>query len=330
MPTLQQLDALADQVPVMNQKAAKKAQAATSYNLQNQVAAAPAAPGVSLTQAAQTAAPTAVTAHAAPAVQAAQQTQAQLGQVAQVGLQAKQTADSTALATQARANQEEATTADNAARLQAARSDLAMRKRVTGAEQAAARRLQSMGIELDTKVQLATIRQREQLSRLGGDVRDKILDARLRFDRDEMGRRFTNERQLADYTLASARSDIELKDKLREMQQTQDRKVQLLEMAERRIREAIQQGFVAGQQQLDNQHKAKLAQIAADMRKKIQKEKAKANANNAMITGAFTIAGAVIGGVWNGGLGAPAGAMLGASVGQGVGSMVAGASQSQG
>ena len=328
MPTLQELDALADQVPIINQKAARQAQAGASYNLQQQVGGAAPTPGTNVNKVAQSVAPQAVQAQAAPVLAAAQQTQQQLGQVAQVGLAQQATTAQTSLANQERSQREELVSRENTQKLEQARADITSRKRVTGAEQASAKRLQALGIEVDNKVQLATLRQREQLSRLGGDVRDKILDSRLRFDRDEMGRKFTNERQLADYVLANAKTEQDFRDKLREMQQVHQRKIQMLEISERKIREAVQRGFISEQQQLDNEQRAKLSQLAAKMREKIQKEKADARNKNSMITGAFTIGGAIVGGVLGagaGGVGAAPGAMIGASAGAAAGGLVSGA-----
>lgn len=324
MPTLEQLDALANAVPQLNKKAASQASAVKTQQQRQQVGQAQLPPGVSTVRAAQAAAPQAVAGQAQVAVAAQQQTQQQLGQIAQAGLQTVQANDANALATQERTQREQLARQDMAQKLELSRSDLGMRKKVTGAEQAAAQRLQKFGIEMDNRLQLATIRQREQLNRLGGDAKDKILDSRLRFERDEMGRRFSNERQLADYAMANAKTEQEFASKMREMQQAHNRKIQMMEVAEKKLRQAMMQGFTSQQQLLDNQSRARIAKMAADMKEKIRKEKAKATGNAMMIQGAFTVAGAVVGGMYTGGTGTAAGAMVGASAGSAVGSMVAG------
>ena len=67
MPTLDTLNALANAVPVLNKKAADKAEANRTYQTKQQVGAATVQPGMSTTRMAQTAAPQAVAqqAHAA-------------------------------------------------------------------------------------------------------------------------------------------------------------------------------------------------------------------------------------------------------------------------
>jgi hypothetical protein len=324
MSTLAQL---ADAVPVLNQRAAKQAQANRAVALQSQVGQAQVQPGVSATRAAQVTAPQAVGQQAQVQTAGNEQTQQQLGQVANVALQTKATATESNLAAQEQDQRERLAAQENTQKLQLARADIAMRKKVTGKEMETARRLQTMGIELDNKLQIATIRQREQLNRLGGDVKDKILDSRLKFERDDMGRKFTNERQLADYNLANAKTEQEFNEKMREIQQQQERKLQLLEVVEKKMRQELEQSWQFSEQTLDNQSKARMVQALADMKERIRKEQAKARNNAAMWQAGGTIAGAVVGGAVGsaaGGVGAVPGAMIGASVGGAVGTVAGG------
>ena len=316
MPTLDTLNALANAVPAMNERAAKKAQAQKTTQLQTQLGAAPAATpaGVSGTRMAQAAAPQAVEQQAAPAVAATAATTNQLGQIAQTGLAVQQTNDQANLAAQQQQQQRDLAAKESALKLKTQRDDLAMRKRVTGNEQASANRLSKLGIEMDNKLQLATIRQREQLTRLGGDVKDKILDSRLRFERDDMGRKFTNDRQLADYNLSNAKTEVEFKDKMREMQQVRERKIQILEVAERKMREAVERGFLSNQQRLDGESRMKIIKAAADIREKIREETARAN----NIQQGFMAAGGIIGAFFG-----PVGFAAGTAVGSGIGSVAA-------
>ena len=326
MATLKQLNALADAIPVMSQKSATQARANQTVQLQQAVGGAQVQPGQNVNRMAQAAAPAAVAQDAATQAQLAQQTTQQLSQVGQLGLQTTATQAQNSLAAQERAQREGLATQQQQQQLNTARADIAMRKKVTGAEQAATQRLSKLGIDMDNRLQLMTVRQREQLTRLGADVRDKILDSRLKFERDDQGRKFSNWRQMADWELANAKTEVAFKDKLREMTQLQERKVQMLEMSERKIMEVIKRGWISAEQQLDNEQKAKLASMAAQMREKIEREKAEARNRASLITGAFTIGGAIIGGWLGSYAGATApGAMAGAGVGQGVGMMAAGA-----
>lgn len=314
MASLDALNKLADAVPAMTQRAAKAAQANNAISMQQQLGSAPMQPGINANRIAQQAAPQAVQQQTQTALAAGEQQQQQLQQVGQMGLAAQKAQDQAGLASQQAANQNELATRGAESRLTSSRAELAMRKRTTLAEQEAASRLQSMGITMDNKLQMATIRQREQLTRLGADVKDEILDSRLRFENDEMGRKFSNERQLADWTITNSKNEIELQDRMREMQQTAEREIQLLEVAEQRIRQTLVNDFSQQQQTLDNEAKVKLAQMAADMREKIRKKQAKAANNAAMWQAGGTIVGA--------GVGAMAGnPTAGAAVGGGIGTV---------
>ena len=337
MPTLDQLSALAEAVPEINNRAAKQAQARNSVQAQQQASTASGdsirssvglggderargtVAGESSLRLAQGMAPGAVAGQAQPVLQAGAETQQTEGQIAGTALQATGAAGQADLAAQSQAQQSELAAQDQAQRLAASRSDIVMRKKVTASEQASAARLQSMGIETDAKLQIATIRQRDQLNRLGGDVKDQLVDARMRFERDDMGRKFTDERQLADWVTANAKTDQQAQDSLREMQQTQQRKVQILEAAQKAVMVSMQQGFTANQSQLDNDQRYKLATLASNLRAKIARETA--DIRNKY--GIYSAAGGLIGGVAGAFVGGPAGAVVGSSVGSAVGGMVA-------
>jgi hypothetical protein len=315
--TIDQLNALASAVPEMNKKAKKTAQANQLVQTQAQVGAAQPAPGMSTTRLAQAAAPQVQQAQAQIVATAAQQNQQQLGQVAQMGL-AQQAADGQeALAAQQRAVQEQLAAKERAQKLEMSRADLAMRKKVTGAEQAAATRLQGLGIEQDNKLQIATIRQREQLERLGGDVQDRIVNDRLRFERDETGLKFSNERQLADYNILNSQTQDIFDDKMREMAQTRSRKIQLLEAAAKRMEQSVRNAWSSGEQLFDNQSKQRIAQMVIDMKETIRREQAAA----ANTMARWQAGGAIVGGII-GIVGGPAGIAAGAAVGGAVGSTI--------
>jgi hypothetical protein len=323
MATLDQLNALAAAVPVMNQKAARQASAAKTVGLQQQIGTAQAPPGQTSVRTAQAAAPQATLQQAEIAANTVQQNTQQLTDVAQTGLAAQGAEAEAGLQRQQNAQQLALTSQENQQKIAMSRQDIAMRKRVTGSEQASAQRLQKVGIEVDNKLQIATLRQREQLDRLGGDVKDKIINSRLQFDRDEIGRKFTNDRQLADYALANAKTELEFKEKMREVQQTQERKIQLMEIAEKKMLGALENNWIASERQLDNENRAKIAKMAADMREAIEREKAGSAGRMAMWQAGGTIAGAVAGSFF-GPAGTYAGAAAGAAVGGAVGTAAGG------
>ncbi len=319
MPTLDQLNALADQVPQLTAKAAAAQQAQQAAQTQQQIGQTKVAPG-NVTQTAQAAAPGLVQADTKIATGAQAATQAALGQVANTGLAVQSTQDKAAQAAQDQAAQEAATTAANAEKAKQVNDDLGMRKRVTAAEQESAKRLSSLGIEQDNNLQLMTIRQRQQLAQLGGDVKQQILDSRLQFDRDEMGRKFSNERQLADYAIANAKTQQDFDAHMQTMQETAYRKTQLLQSAFQKINSMVQNSFTSQEQELDNQKKQQLIQLSIALKERIRKEKAKAANTMAQWQAGGTIVGAVVGAVVTGGN--PAGAMAGGAIGGSLGTVI--------
>lgn len=319
MPTLDQLNALANDVPALTQKAAQQKQAQQALQMQQQIQGTNiAGSGVSATQAAQAAAPAATNATAQIEGQALQTQQKGLADVGQTALENVTEADKASQATQEQAAQTQLTTQQNQQKMQLVSADLAMRKRVTADEQASAKRLSNMGIEQDNTLQMLTVRQRQQLSRIGGDVKQKIVDDRLQFERDELGRKFSNERQLADYNLATAKTNQDFQLKLQQMSETADRKNQLLQVAYEQINYAMQNGFDSEQQELSNETKAKLIQMKTDADLALQKARAAAGARLATYQAVGAVAGAIIGGVISGGAGAAAGAAAGSAAGTAV------------
>lgn len=328
MPTLQQLDALANQVPVLNKKAAAQGQAQRGTQLQAQIGSAQTPAGQSATRSAQAAAPGVIATEGAAAAKTIEANTAGLSDVAGVALGVQGANADASLARQQSGANAALTATDNANRANAQRNELAMRKRVTGKEQASQQRLQKVGIEVDNKLQVASIRQRKQLESLGGDVKTKILDSRLQFERDDMGRKFTNDRQLADYVTANVKSDIEFKAHAREIEQASDRKLQLMEIAERRLSQSTQQDWQGSEAHLNNENRARIARLAADMRAKIAKEQSASKGRMAMWQAGGMIVGAIVGGVIGTfaapGVGTVAGASAGASVGGAAGTMAGG------
>ncbi len=179
-------------------------------------------------------------------------------------------------------------------------------------------RLSHFGIETDNNLSFLNRVQREQLAALGSDIKQQIFDGRLQFAKDEQGRKFTNERQLADFALSSTQNAHELANKLQSMQQAADRDVKLAQAAHNRIVEALKQGSLDRQRELTQQQREELARMKIEADKAIRKRKAKAANTGAIITGVATIAGAVGGGI----LAGPAGAAVGAQAGGAAGGII--------
>lgn len=163
-----------------------------------------------------------------------------------------------------------------------------------------------------------TEQQQEYASKLNGlesGLQNQLLDAQLDFSHQQAGRTLLNNKQLADWAVTNAKSDLDLKVRLQDMQQAYDRKLQIYQTVQARLQQAISQGVSATGQQLDHATAEALARQNAAIQTRIQQEKAKASNNQAMAQGVFTIGGAILGGIIAGPGGAAAGAGIGGAVG---------------
>lgn len=192
----------------------------------------------------------------------------------------------------------------------------------SGEQQIAAKR------ELANRALLAS-RKRSQLesslANLGADLKGKLLDDQVRFERDNAGRALFNERQLLDFTLASAKSDEEFASYEQQVTQLSNRRMKLLDVSLSKIKQALEQGFDERNQQLDFEAKKKLAIAKQQLEEKMRREKAKQASRAAMFAAAGTLV--AVGIAASPLVGAGATGLLAAGVlGQGAGTMAAGLS----
>jgi hypothetical protein len=314
--TLKALNALSDQVPGLNQKALNQVQAARDISLQRTLGAAPA--GQPRQQAQALATQRAMQA-GQDIVAQRQQAAGRAEQIRQAALQQRQQQGQQALAQRQLAQQKQLETQRTQQLQQLRQEELQSRKTVLNDEVAAATALQSLGIDLDNKLQLATIKQREDLSRIGLDVKSKLLDARLAFRKDERGRKFTNDRQLADYVASTAASRQDFNAKMSQMKAAYDQKMAILRQSQAQIEAALERGYLNEKDDLDFEAKKQLAQLQSEMQKKVKKEQASARNRQSMFQAGGTIVGAALGSVIPG-----AGTAAGAAVGGALGSLAGG------
>lgn len=317
--TMDRLKAVAKRMPATDAKAATRAQEAQTTQLQAGLAATK--PSGNITQQAQQVGGLATQASGQVAAQQQQQSNAKSQQIGQAALQEQKFQGSQELQKMER---QQGLALGNAARQQALagqEADIIARKQVTTAEVEQAKRLQAMGIDQDNRLQTLTLKQREDLNRLGNDVKQKLFDSNMQFEKSERGRKFTNERQLLDYAVANTKDNIELQNTLREMQQAADKDMIMMEAATNKLRQALAQGYAGKKQKLDQATKERIKRAIEANEKAMRDKASKAKARGQMITGVFTVAGAVVGGIYGG----PAGASAGASLGGAAGGVVAGA-----
>jgi len=162
----------------------------------------------------------------------------------------------------------------------------------------------------------------DRLSKLGNELKDNLLDQNLEIRKDTRGQALLNDRQLADYALATATSQEELKNYAQSMEQASSREMQMLEQAYNLITQQLTQMASKGELQMNQEQTMRLAQQKQALEQEIARKQRKAANKAGIIGGAFTIAGAVVGAVGTGGN--PLGAAAGAQVGSGLGQVVAG------
>lgn len=165
------------------------------------------------------------------------------------------------------------------------------------------------------------------LNNLDTQLKGRLIDDQFQFQQDELGRTLFNDRQLMDYKIQTAKSDLEMRDFEDKMRQTSQRRIQLLKASQAKIEQEMQQNFAQGQQRLDQQTQTRMAEAVRDLKRKIAQEQADAANRASMFSAGGTLLGAAAGiGITmaTGGVGAAVlaqGALTGAGVGSGLGSM---------
>lgn len=159
----------------------------------------------------------------------------------------------------------------------------------------------------------------QAFANISEDAKREMFDSRMSFSKDEMGRTFMNERQLADYAATHARSKEQLQDYMQTAEQMHDRKTQALEAAQAKIDQELQFQNSLSNQKQDQALQKQLVQAKRDLEAKIAKDKAKRANRAGTFQTVAAIGGAVVGGIYGG----PAGAAVGYQAGSAVGGMAA-------
>jgi len=164
-----------------------------------------------------------------------------------------------------------------------------------------------------------------KLYQLDKTLKNKLLDESIAFEKDDMSRTLFNERQLLDYKIASTKSDIALRKYEQEVSQMSQRRIQMLQTALNKVKQAEEQAMLKGQQGAAQGQMKTLAQAKINLEKKLRDEAARKKNRASQ----FAAGGAIIGGVIGAIYGGPAGAAAGASIGGGAGTAVAGATEEE-
>lgn len=130
-----------------------------------------------------------------------------------------------------------------------------------------------------------TVRQNEdKLFTLDRTLGNEIYTQNMQFQEDELGRAILNDRQLADYALVSAKSEEDWLNFEQTMTQLSKKKMQILDAAYKRIQQALTQEWQIGEQGMDQEHRKSLTLAAAELKRKIKEEQAKASNRASMFS----------------------------------------------
>ena len=162
--------------------------------------------------------------------------------------------------------------------------------------------------------------QQQLTNRLAGideKAKQELFDRRLQLNQDAAGRKFMNERQLADWTIMKAKSEEDWRNYTQKAEQYATRRLSMMEVAQQRILQKIGQDYRSGKQKLDSEQSKRLRAAADALNARIAKEKEKVAKRKAFHTTMGTIVGTVIGSF----AGNPAaGAAIGGATGNYIGS----------
>lgn len=258
------------------------------------------------------------------AVQTQQQLGGQLQQLGQQALGQQRQMDQQRLVEKQALNDSQIAELQRSGVIRQNSKELAQAKQLQADEIESQKRMLNARLQFDDKISFLTNKQRKDLAELGAYTKQQIFDSRLTFQQDEMGRKFTNLRQLADYAVASYKDDQKLGFELQAMQQAAQKEFMVLEHAHKMITQKMQLEFQRAEKQKDYALLKKLQKMKADLQEKMARKQAQASAISNIIVGGATIAGAVAG------AGVPGGAIIGASIGKGAGELATGAAQGAG
>ena len=314
MATLDQIKQIKAKIPVLNAQARKRIEGGRAMQLQQAVQQAPTTPTMGI-RAAQQIAPALQTQAGEQQIAAGAAEQQQLGHLAEQALQQSGMEQQRQIQEQAVAQREDLTGQQRAQELALSREQEAQRTALTQEEIDSMSRVQSLGMTVDNELSFLSRKQREDLAALGADVKGKIFDNILQFETDELGRKFTNKKQLLDFAVSSAVSEQELQTKLNTMQNIANREIIILEQSYKQITQALDNNYLDDKRELDQAQRQRLIEMKMAMEKKIAKKKREASMERMVVGALITGAGVAMAASGVGTAAAPAVMAAGVSYG---------------
>jgi hypothetical protein len=252
----QQLKNIANNVQAAQQTQAGVGQAANMFQTQQALTQLsqkpqPGAGAADATALAQQLAPAITQEQAKVDIQAQQQAGQQILQAGQSAAQQQEAQAKQRLEQQRLATEREIAEKQLEGKLKQNSLELEQSKRLQTREINQQKRFQQTGFEYNDRISFLTRKQREDLASMGAFMKQQIFDSRLQFSIKEGKRKFSNERQLADYAILSAQNEIKLNEHLRSMQQAHDKEMILLEAAYNKLVQQRKQEFAKQEQDRD-------------------------------------------------------------------------------
>lgn len=170
---------------------------------------------------------------------------------------------------------------------------------------------------------------RKKLYSISKEKGNELWGAQQKFQKDELGRTLFNERQLTDWAITKAKSLEELRNFEQQVALQSERRMKMLQMAEKKIQQELQQQWARAELQRDGQFQLELKQKLHNIKLKIERERAAAASRAARSSAIGGLIGMAAGGaliVASGGTAAPlvlAGMTGGGAIGSGLGTLAA-------
>lgn len=186
--------------------------------------------------------------------------------------------------------------------------------------------LQQRQEDADQAIRLNDLQQKaaNKLSQLDSSLKNELLDRQLQFQKDKAGNTLFTERQLMDYAASKAQSEEEFANYAQMADQAYSRKIQVLEVAHKKLLQTAEQGYISEGKALDQESKKQIVEKMAAVNGAIDRAKNRQAENKARNQATGTIVGTAIGGAIGSvipGAGTMAGMAIGGALGGAIGGM---------
>ena len=173
-------------------------------------------------------------------------------------------------------------TAEQAAKLGMQETALAGREKIAGLQETT--RTEALG-------------QAERLAAIDQAAKKELFDTELQIQKDANNNALLSARQLADYAILSANRKEAFDNWSQKTQLYSKRNLQMLQAMERKLSQAIEDGYLDKKTKLSQAQTQELAKIKKDVQDRIAKAEARKNNLNQMtqgLSGLMTVAGAAL------------------------------------